>query len=40
MGTDPINLLEMVQNGPGINFNNYKQNVVQSLEDLSSGNYN
>ena len=24
MGTDPINLFEMVQNGSGINFSNYK----------------
>ena len=31
MGTDPINLFKMVQNGYGINFNNCKQNVVQSL---------
>ena len=31
MGTDPINLLRMVQNGFEINFSNCKQNVVQSL---------
>ena len=31
MGTDPINLLKMVQNGSGNNFSNCKQNVVQSL---------
>ena len=31
MGTDPINLFKMVQNGSGINFSNYKQNDVQSL---------
>ena len=37
MGTEPINLFKMVQNGPGINFSNYKQNAVQSLRDLSSG---
>ena len=37
MGTDPINLFKMVQNGPRINFSNCKQNVVQSLQDLSSG---
>ena len=41
MGTDPINLFKMVQNGSGINFHNYKRNAVQSLQDLlSSGNYN
>ena len=40
MGTDPINGLKMVQNGSGINFNNCKQNAVQSLQDLSSVNYN
>ena len=40
MGTNPINLFEMVQNGSGINFSNCKQNAVQSLQDLSSGNYN
>ena len=28
------------KNGSGNNFSNYKQNAVQSLEDLSSGNYN
>ena len=37
MGTDPINLLKMVQNGSGMNFSNCKQNAVQSLQDLSSG---
>jgi hypothetical protein len=39
MGTDPINIFKMVQNGSGINFSNCKQNVVQSLQDPSSGNY-
>ena len=34
MGTDPINGFKKVQNGSGINFNNCKQNVVQSLQDL------
>ena len=37
MGTDPINLFKMVQNGHGINFSNCKQNAVQILQDLSSG---
>ena len=36
MGTDPINGLKMVQNGSGINFSNCKQDVGQSLQDLSS----
>ena len=32
--------LKWYKNGSGINFSNYKQNVVQSLQDLSFGNYN
>ena len=32
--------LKWYKNGSGINFSNCKQNVVQSLQDLSSGNYN
>ena len=31
MGTDPINIFKMVQNGSGINFSNCKQDAVQSL---------
>ena len=31
MATDPINIFKMVQNGSGNNFNNCKQNSVQSL---------
>ena len=31
LGTDPINLLKMVQNGSGNNFSNYKQNALQIL---------
>ena len=31
MGTDPINLFKMVQNGSRNNFSNCKQNAVQSL---------
>ena len=31
MGTDPINGFKMVQNDPGNNFSNCKQNAVQSL---------
>ena len=31
IGTDPINLLKIVQNGSGNNFSNCKQNDVQSL---------
>ena len=31
MGTDPINLFKIVQNGSGINFSNCKQNAVQIL---------
>ena len=38
MGTDPINGFKIVQNGSGINLSNYKQNVVQILQDFSSGN--
>ena len=38
----PIQLISLkwYKNGSGINFNNCKQNVVQSLEYLSSENYN
>ena len=32
--------LKWYKNGFGNNFSNCKQNAVQSLEDLSSGNYN
>ena len=31
MGTDPINIFKMVQNGSGNNFSNYKQNIVQNI---------
>ena len=31
MGTDPINLFKMVQNGSGNNFSNCKQNAVQNI---------
>ena len=38
----PIQLISLkwYKNGSGINFSNYKQTVVQSLQDLSSENYN
>ena len=38
----PIQLISLkwYKNGSGNNFSNGKQNAVQSLEDLSSGNYN